>query len=344
MSNMLLGMGDNDSALASGQRALALATALRDLPLLAQANTRVGHVYHILGDYPHAMDLLRQAVETFPAEAIGERVGTANLLPMTLSVTSRTFLLWSLAEAGEFTEGVARGEEAIRVAEASEHLTNLTMACTGAGRLLLRQGNVHKAVPVLERGLSLCETGPTSTFFILTAALLGYAYALAGRVAEALPLLAQVLEDADRSGFIYSYALWVAWLSEAYLLAGRKEDALVLAHQALERSRAQKERGHQAYALRLLGEIAAQHHPQDLLQAEAHYQQALALAEALGMRPLVAHCHLGLGTLYAATRQREQACTELAAAIALYRTMDMTFWLPRAEAALAQAGGGGVAR
>jgi hypothetical protein len=54
------------------------------------------------------------------------------------------------------------------------------------------------------------------------------------------------------------------------------------------------------------------------------------------MRPLVAHCHLGLGTLYAKMRQREQAHAELSAAIELYRAMDMTLWLPQAEAALAQ--------
>ena len=54
------------------------------------------------------------------------------------------------------------------------------------------------------------------------------------------------------------------------------------------------------------------------------------------MRPLQAHCHRGLGTLYAATDQREQARAELSTAIALYRAMDMTFWLPQTEAALAQ--------
>jgi tetratricopeptide (TPR) repeat protein len=73
-------------------------------------------------------------------------------------------------------------------------------------------------------------------------------------------------------------------------------------------------------------------------EAEAHYRQALALAEELGMRPLQAHCQLGLGTLYATIGQREQACTELSAAIALYRDMDMTLWLSRAEAALAAMG------
>jgi hypothetical protein len=54
------------------------------------------------------------------------------------------------------------------------------------------------------------------------------------------------------------------------------------------------------------------------------------------MRPLVAHCHLGLGTLYAKTGQREQAHAELSTAIEMYRAMAMTFWLLQAEVALAQ--------
>jgi len=54
------------------------------------------------------------------------------------------------------------------------------------------------------------------------------------------------------------------------------------------------------------------------------------------MRPLVAHCHLGLGTLYAKTGQREPACAALATAIEMYRAMAMTLWLPQAEVALAQ--------
>jgi hypothetical protein len=64
----------------------------------------------------------------------------------------------------------------------------------------------------------------------------------------------------------------------------------------------------------------------------------MALADALGMRPLLAHCHCGLGTLYAKSRQREQARAELSAAIELYRAMEMTFWLNQAEATLAQVG------
>jgi len=101
-------------------------------------------------------------------------------------------------------------------------------------------------------------------------------------------------------------------------------------------AREHQERGHQAYALRLLGDIAAYRAPPGIDQAAVHYRQALSLAEELGMRPLVVHCHLGLGTLYASVSQSEQARAALTTAIAMYRAMDMTFWLPQAEAALAQ--------
>jgi tetratricopeptide (TPR) repeat protein len=122
-------------------------------------------------------------------------------------------------------------------------------------------------------------------------------------------------------------------------LAGRIDDALALALRALDLSRQRNERGHQAFVLRLLGEIYSHHDPAEVEQAEAHYRQALALAEELGMRPLQAHCHRGFGTLYAKTGQAEQARTALSAAIALYRAMEMTFWLPQAEAVLAQVEG-----
>lgn len=99
------------------------------------------------------------------------------------------------------------------------------------------------------------------------------------------------------------------------------------------------ERGNEAWALRLLGEIASHHARSNEATAAAHYDAAMTLASELDMRPLVAHCHRGLGTLYAATGQWEQAHTALSAARTLYREMAMTFWLPQTEAALAQVEG-----
>ena len=122
------------------------------------------------------------------------------------------------------------------------------------------------------------------------------------------------------------------------MLAGSLEEAHALAEQAQAQARAHQERGNQAYALCLLAEIAARREPPESAQAEVHYRQALALADELGMRPLQAHCRLGLGKLYAKLGRRAEARTDLSAAIELYRAMEMTFWLPQAEAALVQAG------
>src|SRR5262249_19397894 len=128
----------------------------------------------------------------------------------------------------------------------------------------------------------------------------------------------------------------VAWLSEAYLLAGRLEEARQHATQTVDLARQYQQRGHQAWALWLLGEGTARQAAPRGEPAAGPSRQALALAEELGMRPLQAHCHLGLGVLYAQTGQRELARTALSAAIDLYRSMEMTFWLPQAQEVLAQ--------
>ena len=132
------------------------------------------------------------------------------------------------------------------------------------------------------------------------------------------------------------YPLWATHLGEAHLLAGRPEDAHQLAERALARARDRKQQAYEAYALRLYGEIAAQRTPLVVEPAAAYYRQAITLAEELGMRPLQAHCHLGLGTLFTRAGRREQARAALASAMALYRAMAMTFWLPHVQAALAQ--------
>ena len=131
----------------------------------------------------------------------------------------------------------------------------------------------------------------------------------------------------------------MAYLSEAYLRAGRPDDAHAVTERLLVLGSERSERSTEARGRHLCGEIAMQCEPPQAEAAEAHYRKALALAEELGMRPLQAHCHLGLGSLYAKIGQQERARTRLSAAIDLYRAMDMSFWLPQAEAALAQVGG-----
>jgi tetratricopeptide (TPR) repeat protein len=207
------------------------------------------------------------------------------------------------------------------------------------GYFYLRQGALSQAIRVFERGLGLREAVNFQIVFRHCIAGLGVAYALFGRVTDALPLLQQVLEQAQFSGPRGLEPLYPIWLGEAYVLVGRWTEALPLGQQALELTRTWKQSGNQAYALRLLGEIAARREPAESEQAAVHYREALALADALGMRPLQAHCHRDLGTLYATTGQRKQARTALSTAIEMYKSMDMTFWLPQTEAVLAQVEG-----
>ena len=98
----------------------------------------------------------------------------------------------------------------------------------------------------------------------------------------------------------------------------------------VEFCRAYAQQGEQAWALRLLGEIHAHRHTPEVELAEASYRAALA--DALGMRLLQAHCHLGLGTLYGQTGRPAPARTELSAARVLYHTLDISLWLPQVEA------------
>jgi hypothetical protein len=116
--------------------------------------------------------------------------------------------------------------------------------------------------------------------------------------------------------------------------ANTDEEAQALAEQALACEH--QEQGRQAYALRLLGDITVRRDPPGGEPAVAPYQQALMLADDLGMRPLQAHCHRSLGTLYIKTSQNEQPRTAPSTAMELHHTMEMTFWLPETEAARAQ--------
>ena len=189
---------------------------------------------------------------------------------------------------------------------------------------------------MLEYCLELCRVYNQLSWFPETAAALGCAYALAGRVAEALPQPEQAEQRGAAIGSMSGQSLRVGYVSEAYLLAGRMQEAVQLAGRALDLSCAHKERGYQAWALRLLGEIAAHQDSPEIEAAAGHYRQALTLAEELVMRPLQAHCHRGLGTLYQTIGRLDQARTGLSTAIDLYRSMDMRFWRPQTEAALAQ--------
>jgi tetratricopeptide (TPR) repeat protein len=325
-------MEEHDRAIAAGQRALALGTTSGAFDVQVVAQMYLGFAYHRMGAFGQASDVSRQVMALLTDEWRSARFGQV-ALP---AVASRGCVALSLAELGGFVEGYSAGEEAVRLAEAVEQPYSMAYALSCVGLLSRRQGMLYTAIPVLERGVALCQRVSIPHFFPQTAAVLSTAYGLAGRIADALLLLDQTLERVASGSRILNLALVLTELSEALLLVGRVDEASVLAERLRELSHSHTGHGYQAHAYWLLGDVARRREPPDIDQAATHYRQALALAEEMGMRPLQAHCHLGLGTLYTKTDQWERAHVELSAAIDLYRALDMTFWLPQAEAMLAQ--------
>jgi tetratricopeptide (TPR) repeat protein len=248
---------------------------------------------------------------------------------------SRPSLALTLSALGAFTEGQRYGEEALRLATLAGRGAAPVIAHGSLGLLYLAKGDLEHAILVLEQGLTLCRASSNrSGFSRRIVAGLGAAYALQGRLAEGRALVEEAISEDIHTG-AHRAVHW-AWLSEVCRLAGRYEEAWQQARQALDLARQFKERGNEAHALHQLGAVQAHAASPDVAQAEASYREALALADELGMRPLQAHCHRSLGTLYATRGQQEQARAELSTAVEMYRTMEMTFWLPQVEAALAQ--------
>jgi tetratricopeptide (TPR) repeat protein len=335
MTNGFFIIGNHDRALVSGHRALSIAKDLDDLPLQIDGNFYLGQVYWALGDYPRAVDVLGWNVTALQGEFHQEIIdGTGPL-----AVFSRARLGVCLAEMGACIEGIGYGTEAIRMAESSEYPYSLIAAHFNTAYVYLCKGELQKAISLFERCLEVAHTLEIPTWLLCITSALGYVYALAERLADAVSLLEQALKQVDSERLNFFRRNAVLWLGESALLTCRLDDALTFAEQSLKLFREHKEQGHEAWALRLLGNIAMHHNPPDIAQAQTYYQQSLSLANELSMRPLQAHCHRSLGTLYSQTGQVEHAHTELSTAIAMYREMEMTFWLPETEAKLAEVEG-----
>jgi tetratricopeptide (TPR) repeat protein len=323
----------NDSrpseAEAAGLRAMAIADESADLPLQVVAHFFLGLAYVYACRWRESIPLLTWNAERLTGALASEWFGE----PARPAVVSRSYLLRALAEVGQFDDGVAQGEEAVRLSEPTDMSLSDASALEGLGFVHLRRGDLPEAIAALEQSQRLCVERQFHIILYAVQAYLGYAYALAGRDAEALPLL-EASAVVDRG---LHPALRIAMLGEAHLLAGRVDQAQHCVDRALALAAAGEEHGSRAWTLRLAAEVALAHGPEHADHAEAHYRAAFAIAEEAEMRPLQAHCHLGLGKLYRTLRRPEHARTELSMAVTMLRDLGMAFWLPEAEAALAQA-------
>jgi tetratricopeptide (TPR) repeat protein len=318
--------GQLDRAVEIGERACGLADEIGDPLLTAFSRMELSSVHYLRGDLRRTEALLTQALAALAPDtpergeidgAWVRRMISQNLVPV-------------LAETGRYRDAIRRGEETLRMAEELGHPAPIAWALCYLGYAYCGRGDADRATDLSTRSLALAREHEVRNLMQAASARLGAAYTLGGRATEAVACLEEALETGRSANRMDAFTL--VSLGRAYLSAGRPDDASGRAQEALAACRERSTRNFEANALHLLGDIAAGLEPPALKHAEQHYRQALGVAEELGMRPLVAHCHLGLGKLYRRTDKREQAEKHLATATTMYREMGMTYWLEQAEA------------
>jgi class 3 adenylate cyclase/tetratricopeptide (TPR) repeat protein len=311
-------------AIEAGERACAIAEAVGELGLRVVANYYLGVTLGYAGNLRQAVERQHAAIALLRGAPFGERFGLS-ALPVVLA---RGNLAVVLAHLGEFAEAIAAAREGLRIAQTAGHPLSEVWARSGLGFVNLRQGDFGAAVRVLEPGLASCRT--VSRFAMpFVAASLGSAYLWSGRAADAVPLLEEAVEANTAMGILGPLPLFITYLAEAYLVLGRVAEAREKAEQAVALARAQQQRGYEAWGLKVLGDVHA-HEPADNEQAGNAYRRALAQGTELSMRPLVAHCHFGLGKLDQQSK-RTQAREHFTTASTMYRKMDMQFWLEQTQ-------------
>jgi predicted ATPase len=318
-----------DEALRLGSRAWIIAEALGDLGLQVGTTNYLAITHFALGNYAEAARYAQTAITLLHTELIGERFGQARLV----ASLARATLGLALGRLGRFSDALARAEEALLIAEAARHPYSIASELYSLGVIHLFKGDNVAALRVLERGRETWQTLQSPPWGPLNAAL-GLALCRTGDVSRGLPLLEAAPLHA-RADFIYPA---FAALAEGYLLVGRSQESAVHAQQALELARTIGARANEAIALHFVAEAAAASGQSTLEAVSARYQAALSLAEALDMRPLVAHCHLGLGKLYRRRGKRQEANEYLTTATTMYREMGMMYWLEQAAAETARLG------
>jgi len=334
LSNFYFHTGQHQEAIEASQRVTVAADALGDSQLMLLGQLGVALPRACLGDFRWAANQLLQAVARLNRDQLGERPVESTGSD---GIVSLAWVAWSLAELGEFDEGEAYAEQAIRLAEESEQPYAQLVVVNRSGMVAIIRGDTSRLIPRLERALDLVQTHDMPWYATQTTARLGEAYLLAGRLADALPLLERTGELVNAGEGDAQQASFLTFVAEGYLRSGRLDAAADMADRAFTLATTRGERANAAWACRMQAEIAAHGDSPDARAAVAHYLRALAVAQELTMRPLQARCHLGLGGLYRRAGRLDAARAELSMAVSMLRAMGMTLWLAEAEAELASA-------
>ena len=287
-------LGQPERAIESGQRALELAPATGDVELEVLANGYLGSVCFARGEYARAVGILEGGVSLLAGDRALQRFG----LPGPAAVFFRVWLVSSLTRLGEYERAAQHVRESLEVAQRADQPLARLVARYTEGFLHAHRPDLPRAIQALETSLDLCRTWKLPAWFSNVASVLGWAYAKSERMDEGVALMQQAIDESAAGGGMVNHSSEVARLAEARLLARDHDEARRLAERALALAHTHQERGNEAFALYLLGEIASRSDTSDLEPAKHHLLAAVALASELGMRPLLAAAHGALARVY----------------------------------------------
>ena len=321
--------GEYDQAIGYGQHCVEASEQRGDVGLRVMGLYYTGASYQAQGNLRRALACSQEIIDRLEGPKATERFGLSGL-PYSGACALAAECLGELGDSAQALALVRRGEH---VANAADHLYSKAVLAISRGRLLLRQ-NPNDVIAPLEATVATCREKKFAGQTMRALTVLGQAYGLVGRPADGIPLVKEAIEMHETAGAFVDRALWTRVLAGLYLRAGNLTEAETTAETALGFAQRQGERGNEAWIHWLLGHVMIERDERDA--AIRRFEMAQGLADQLGMRPLIAHCHLGLGKLYSRTGDRQQAQGHLTTATTMFREMNVRFWLEQAEAELAR--------
>ncbi len=319
--------GQHKEAISLCEDALSLAESIGDFPVLITSMFHLGIPLLYTGQYQRQVKLHREIAQKLSGDFAFERYGLA-ALP---SVLSRAFLSWGLAELGEFEEAEKWGRQGIEISNKGKNLFSATWIHACLGTLYLLQGRPNSAIKMLEQALALCRDADILSAFSFIAASLGHTHCLLGNPDAALSILKEAVNPhkLNLSAVPTTYPLTA--LAEVYHLKGQTEKAIHNLEIAFDSVKQKGECGFGAWALYYMAKIQSQGKSEQVQQATQSFRQAKEQAAEFGMRPLLAHCHSGLGQVYIIRGKTSEARSEIETAMELYRSMGMDLWMPQIQ-------------
>ena len=323
-------MGQSAEAHQQGYSAESMANKISHFPLTVTVNYYRGLACLSVGEYANAASFFRNNIESMKGSATRERYGVAGYP----AAMSGTYMAWALAECGSFSDGIRYGQDGVLLAKELNHAWTLVTASWGLASLYITKRDVEAAINLLEHVLPLSYKWHLDALTPGVKGSLGFAYALSDRLADGLSMLEEAVNDIEASGRLAFHTLLNIYLGEVLLKLKKFKQASSVTGQALKLARVRGEQGVEAMALRLLAEVDLYGQAVNRNRAEALYAKSIGLAQKLGMHPLIARCHLGLGYLLRLNGEYEKSRESFLMASSAFRKMQMHYFLNVTETAL----------